>query len=62
MSELVADVLREIGWPLGTAHGDRNRTCCPIHKGNNPQAFSYRENLWTCFAGCGSGGVKKLRE
>jgi len=62
MSQPVADVLREIGWPLGTAHADRCRTCCPIHKGHNPQAFSYRENLWTCFAGCGSGGVKKLRE
>jgi DNA primase len=36
-----------------------DRTCCPIHKGNNRLAFSIYGNgeFWTCFSGCGSGNV-----
>jgi hypothetical protein len=56
--ETVAEVLRAIGWPLGTG----GRTTCPVHHGDNQTAFSYRENVWTCFAGCGAGGVKALLE
>lgn len=47
----VSDVLAEIGWPLGT----RGRTTCPIHRGDNDQAFSYRDEVWNCFA-CGEAG------
>ncbi len=56
----VSDVLTAAGHPLGA----RNRTTCPLptHRGDNPQSFSYREEVWHCF-GCGeNGGVKKLRE
>lgn len=32
--------------------------CCPIHQGDNPNAFvvSLSKNLYHCFAGCNSGG------
>jgi len=54
----VADVLADIGWPVG----DHGRTRCPLHEGQNAQAFSYTEDQWFCFAGCGGGGVRRLRE
>lgn len=38
--------------------GDRLYGPCPIHRGDNPQAFvvSLKKNLWHCFTGCQSGG------
>lgn len=38
--------------------GDRLVGPCPIHGGDNPNAFvvSLQKNLWYCFTGCNTGG------
>lgn len=54
----IPEVLLAIGWPLGT----NGRTACPLHRGSNPSAFSYVDHGYTCFAGCGGGGVRDLAE
>jgi len=45
---------------LGTfrRQGDRLVGSCPVHGGDNPNAFvvSLRKNLWYCFTGCNTGG------
>ena len=45
---------------LGTfkRQGDRLVGPCPVHGGDNPNAFvvSHRKNLWHCFTGCNAGG------
>lgn len=53
----VPAILATIGHPLGRY----GRTTCPIHQGKNPQVFRYDDDRWHCYAGCGSGQVKKLR-
>jgi hypothetical protein len=42
---------------LGIAPGRHGRTQCPIHQGENKQAFSYNDDKgqWFCFR-CGFGG------
>lgn len=42
--------------------GPKGRGCCPIHQGDNPQAFSFdlERGVWTCHAGCGGGGIVDL--
>jgi hypothetical protein len=58
MELLVADVLEQYGWPLGRD----GRTTCPLHQGKNQSSFSYKGQLWTCFA-CGeSGNAYQLRK
>ena len=41
-----------------TSRGDRLFGPCPIHGGDNKNAFvvSLSRNLWYCFSGCGRGG------
>lgn len=44
---------------------DSIRSCCEIHKGNNPTAFVWNKqnNLWYCYTGdCGGGDVFTLIE
>jgi len=56
----VLEVLERAGHPLGRRLGARWRTTCPIHRGDNREAFSYTSEVWHCFV-CGeSGGVVKL--
>ncbi len=54
-SELPA--ISELLSRLDIPPGRRGRTRCPIHRGNNEQAFSYsnERGLWHCFR-CGVGG------
>ncbi len=42
---------------LDVSAGRRGRTQCPIHRGDNHQAFSYNDSkgVWKCFR-CGLGG------
>jgi len=42
---------------LGIKPGRRGRTACPIHRGDNQQAFSYDDDkgYWHCFR-CNKGG------
>jgi len=42
--------------------GDRLTGPCPIHQGDNPQAFTVdlTQNLWHCFTQCGGGDVIEL--
>lgn len=47
----VPDVLDRLGHPRGA----RGRTTCPLHQGDNTQAFSYQETRWYCFV-CNEGG------
>jgi DNA primase len=49
----ISDILSRLRVPPGR----RGRTCCPIHQGDNPQAFSYddEKGQWYCFR-CGLGG------
>ena len=54
----VPDVLAWAHHPLGS----KGRTSCPLHAGNNRQAFSFTEMGWYCFSGCGGGGAKELGE
>lgn len=54
----IFDVLEGHGWPTGRY----GRTTCPIHGGDNRQAFSYTDDRWYCFACGAGGGIKKLLE
>ena len=49
----ISTVLTRLGVPIGR----RGRTCCPIHRGDNPTAFVYDDDKgrWYCFR-CGIGG------
>lgn len=49
----ISTILQQLSFPAGR-HG---RTRCPIHQGENTQAFSYSDNKgqWYCFR-CGFGG------
>jgi DNA primase len=49
----ISEILRRLDIPPGR----RGRTICPIHRGDNPQAFSYSDDKgqWFCFR-CGVGG------
>lgn len=51
----VQEVLEYIGWPVGKRHGNRWRTRCPVHAGGNESAFSYTDEVWSCFS-CGEKG------
>jgi hypothetical protein len=56
----VLEVLERAGHPPGRRLGTRWRTTCPVHRGDNREAFSYTSEVWHCFV-CGeSGGVVKL--
>lgn len=33
-------------------HADTLRSCCPVHRGHNPTAFSFHDGLFTCFSDC----------
>jgi hypothetical protein len=52
----ISFALAEMGINPGL-HGGRGRSRCPIHGGDNPQAFSYDDDrgIWYCFR-CGIGG------
>ncbi len=56
-------VLREYGL-INNLNRNRFRLYgnCPIHKGDNPSAFSVdlEKNLWNCFTRCGGGSVIDL--
>ena len=58
----VPEVLRRVGHPEGRRHGNRWRTSCPLHHGDNEQAFSYTEQVWHCFRCAESGGARGLAE
>lgn len=49
----ISEILSRLDIPLGK----RGRTLCPIHRGDNTQAFSYDDDKgqWYCFR-CGIGG------
>ena len=49
----ISEILSRLNIPPGR----RGRTICPIHQGENKQAFSYNDDkgIWYCFR-CGSGG------
>jgi len=50
---IISNILFRLDIPLGR----RGRTRCPIHRGDNHQAFSYddKKGQWYCFR-CGIGG------
>lgn len=55
----ILSVLRERGLLEGMRQGhDRIQGPCPIHGGDNTQAFvvTISKNLWYCFSGCRQGG------
>lgn len=54
--ETMESVLGRAGWPLGRY----GRTTCPIHQGDNAQAFRYWQFSWICYAGCGRGTAVEL--
>ncbi len=37
-------------------NGKGYRGTCPIHHGDNPSAFSVKDNHWHCYTRCGTGG------
>ncbi len=55
----IADVLAYKGL-MGQfrVRGDKLTGPCPVHGGDNPQAFvvDLSKNIWHCFTGCSSGG------
>jgi len=56
-SVTIRDILADAG-----LYPTRKRMACPIHKGDNPTAFSFTESTFYCFA-CGvSGGLIDLAE
>lgn len=49
------------GWDVWQAGEDRWRACCPIHKGDNPSAFSIsRRGFFNCFRCGAKGGTADL--
>lgn len=38
------------------------RMPCPLHGGDNESAFSFDDERWHCFTGCGGGDVIRLVE
>lgn len=55
---IIHDLLVQNGARRITDHGDSYRSTCPLHHGDNPEAFvwNYRTGLWYCFTGCNTGG------
>lgn len=55
----IADVLADKGL-MGRfrVRGDKLTGPCPVHGGDNPQAFTAKlsQNIWYCFTGCAGGG------
>jgi DNA primase len=55
----IADVLRDKGL-IGQyrTRGDKLTGPCPVHGGDNPNAFvaDLSRNVWHCFTGCNTGG------
>jgi len=58
----IPEVLRRAGHPEGRRWGERWRTTCPLHRGQNEQAFSYTLEVWHCFRCDESGGVRGLAD
>jgi DNA primase len=55
----IADVLADKGISgQFRVRGDKLTGPCPLHGGDNPQAFvvNLSKNIWYCFTGCGTGG------
>lgn len=56
--EIILNILTHYNTQNIVEDGDSFRSCCSIHKGNNPSAFvwNYTTSLWYCFTGCQCGG------
>ena len=54
----ITKLLEYYGFENITQEGDKIRSCCKIHGGNNPSAFvvDVNTNLYFCHTGCGKGG------
>lgn len=55
----IADVLADKGLlERFRSRGDKLTGPCPVHDGDNPQAFTANlsKNIWYCFTGCADGG------
>lgn len=58
-SNTIPDYLERAGIILRPSPGGKKLTgCCPIHHGDNPNAFSVdaEKKVWFCFTGCQRGG------
>lgn len=56
---LIEQLLQPYG--LWQASEDWWRCSCPLHKGDNPSAFSINKwGRWRCFVKCGSGNIEML--
>ena len=54
-STTIPDLLRQAGWSIHRWNGHRGRARCPVHRGDNPSAFSFTEWGWNCWV-CGAHG------
>lgn len=54
----ITKLLEYYGFENITQEGDKIRSCCKIHGGNNPSAFvvDVNTNLYFCHTGCNKGG------
>lgn len=53
----ITDILEYYGVNRVHRFGSSIRCCCPIHGGNNPTAFVWKDSgLWYCHTGCDKGG------
>lgn len=52
----IEDILNDAGAPIGR----RNRTACPLHRGNNKTAFSFTEYGFFCHSCGAKGGILDL--
>ena len=53
----ITDILEYYGVNIVHRFGSSIRCCCPIHGGNNPTAFVWKDSgLWYCHTGCDKGG------
>ena len=55
----MADILRHYGIRLRAVDSHRLSGCCPIHHGDNSNAFhvDLKRNLFHCFTHCGGGSI-----
>jgi len=56
-SVTIRDILADAG-----LYPTRKRMACPIHKGDNPTAFSFTESTFCCFACGAKGGLIDLAQ
>lgn len=52
------EILSKLNFTPSSDDGDSIRGCCPIHGGDNENAFIFKEStkLWYCHTGCKRGG------